>query len=296
MLQVDNYFNEIVLLWMSRYDYYESWKLKHHKHNNFYQIIYVIQGSAVAYVEGHIFNMKTNTMLFIAPNCDHAIDSVGKHGLKTYDIKFTINNSSLERKIMKIPLFSNNLPEYFLDLLGNVYEEAESKDYEYQKLCQLLLGQFLILLIRFQLPIMENSNKIEKQLFTTENISMLVTKILAFVQNNFQKKITESDFEQACNYSYRYLSIQTQKELNLSPKKILNHYRIYIAQRKLVLSISSIKEIADEIGFSSIHEFSRCFKNLVGVPPSQYRKESKSKVWKDIYFDKNFNNVNYTEK
>lgn len=54
--------------------------------------------------------------------------------------------------------------------------------------------------------------------------------------------------------------------------RLLNEYRVEDAKRMLQNSEIAVGVIASEVGFNSIATFNRIFKEVEGVPPSQYRK------------------------
>lgn len=57
----------------------------------------------------------------------------------------------------------------------------------------------------------------------------------------------------------------------LSPTQYMNHFRINRAKDDLRFSHLSITEISEKYGFSSVHYFSKLFKQLTGTPPKEYR-------------------------
>ena len=66
-----------------------------------------------------------------------------------------------------------------------------------------------------------------------------------------------------------------QLEYGRSPKQVLDDLRLQKAKHLLKASTDSIKEIATACGFNGLAYFSRLFKAQTGIPPSQWRKESK---------------------
>jgi len=50
----------------------------------------------------------------------------------------------------------------------------------------------------------------------------------------------------------------------------VTHTRIEIAKRKIIEGKYTLTEIAEAVGFSSIHLFSRSFKVTVGITPSKF--------------------------
>jgi AraC-like DNA-binding protein len=62
-----------------------------------------------------------------------------------------------------------------------------------------------------------------------------------------------------------------RQEIGLSPIVYLRNQRIDQAKRRLAESIDSIKEIAEQVGYSDQFYFSRDFKKNTGVSPSEFR-------------------------
>lgn len=63
-----------------------------------------------------------------------------------------------------------------------------------------------------------------------------------------------------------------KQSFHLTPKSYINQLIVKCAIDKLCHSNSSITEITNDLGFSSIHYFSRFFHKHTGMPPSEYRK------------------------
>jgi AraC-like DNA-binding protein len=57
-----------------------------------------------------------------------------------------------------------------------------------------------------------------------------------------------------------------------SPGKMFNRNRISEACDKLCYTDMNISEIADSLGYSNVHNFSRAFREAMNISPSNYRK------------------------
>ena len=71
-------------------------------------------------------------------------------------------------------------------------------------------------------------------------------------------------------YSVSRFSALYKQRYGTSPTKDLIDARIEEAKRFLLYSSRSVGEVAETVGFSSLYYFSRCFKEKVGVAPSEY--------------------------
>ena len=59
--------------------------------------------------------------------------------------------------------------------------------------------------------------------------------------------------------------------IGCSPHTLFAGARIQRGCRMLMHEGNSISQIADDLGYSTVHNFSRAFKKVVGVSPRQYR-------------------------
>jgi len=69
-----------------------------------------------------------------------------------------------------------------------------------------------------------------------------------------------------------------RRSAQLTPKKWLRRERMHHAQRRLVETADSVKEIAEQVGYEDAFYFSRDFKRFTGVSPSQFRVREKPLV------------------
>ncbi|MBK8490391.1 MAG: helix-turn-helix transcriptional regulator [Saprospirales bacterium] len=65
-----------------------------------------------------------------------------------------------------------------------------------------------------------------------------------------------------------------QQQFNESPGKWLLKRRVRHAANLIVNSNLNVTQIAFESGFEDLSHFSRAFKNIMGIPPSDYKKSS----------------------
>ncbi len=292
---VGNYFNDVTLLWASRFDYSQNWKLKKHSHEDFYQLIYCISGDSDVIVDSDSYRFVPTSLIFVKPGAVHSIDNVGRNGLKTLDLKFVINNKILQEKIEAMPAFFEYSDESIRDNLEEIRMEGDEEDYEYVAYSNLLLSQLLLRLLRHNMPLKKKAIP-SKNFYYRENLSPVVIRIIAFTENNYKDNLKAEDYEKHLNYSYRFLSKLSKTEIGFTPVELLEQQRIKVAKEKLILTEEEIKTISDIVGFPNIHHFSRTFKRVVGIPPGEYRKTAREGIRKDILFSKNFKNELNIEK
>ncbi len=295
--ETSGYFNDVITLWVSRYDYNKGWILRPHSHCDYYQIIYCISGEGDAHTtdqEGneHTYKLHPSCCLFAHPGVIHSIDGIDRE-LKTLDVKFAISSKALCEKVREIPDFVENCDPKVRDYLENIRMEGETRDYEFYSYSNLYLSLVILELLRMLHPV-PNVVKMNPNFFYQEDLSDISIKVLAYIQNNYNRKIRAEDISSALNYSYRYLSRIVTKELGYSPVDLLERFRCHIAKEKLILTDMTLKEIAEDAGYPNIHQFSRSFCRIAGEPPASFRRNYLLGIRKDINFKSEFVNENNT--
>ena len=99
----------------------------------------------------------------------------------------------------------------------------------------------------------------------------IYSDIADYVRRNISRNIKISEIADSFGYSPKYLSHLFTEIRGLSLKQFIMSQKIETACFLLTDSDRSISEIAAEVGFSDVHNFSRAFKNVTGLAPSAYR-------------------------
>jgi len=93
-----------------------------------------------------------------------------------------------------------------------------------------------------------------------------------YIRDNLSVPIHSKELANYLHISERHLSRLFARETGASLSDYVRKERVRKAETLLKTSILSIQEIAEETGFSSVHYFTRLFKQATGLSPGQYRK------------------------
>ena len=95
-----------------------------------------------------------------------------------------------------------------------------------------------------------------------------------FMLSNLDKKITLEEISKRANYSLSRFCILYKRYFKISPIEDLTLARIEKAIELLKYNHISVSKTAEMCGFSSIHYFSRKFKEKTGVSPAKFMKQN----------------------
>ena len=101
----------------------------------------------------------------------------------------------------------------------------------------------------------------------------IVSSIIEFIVQNYQKPITLHDAADYMHINYSYLSNYISTNSNMHFSEHLNEIRILHAKKLLTTSGISISEISDSIGYTDQSYFGKVFKKSTGFTPLEYRKK-----------------------
>lgn len=94
---------------------------------------------------------------------------------------------------------------------------------------------------------------------------------LCYVEEHLHHPISIKDVADHLAVTPNYLSDWLASQFRFRPVEYINRRRIEEAQKQLIITRKSIKEISYDLGFSSVSYFSRVFKAQTGVAASRYR-------------------------
>ncbi len=99
----------------------------------------------------------------------------------------------------------------------------------------------------------------------------LVKNALAYMRENYRRKITLKDVADHIYVSQWHLSKLLNGSTGQSFSELLNSIRVEAAKELLKDPALKVGDVADEVGFLDIAHFSRVFKKITGVSASEYR-------------------------
>jgi AraC-like DNA-binding protein len=157
---------------------------------------------------------------------------------------------------------------YTLNLVNKFIDEARNRQMGYDYVLESLSTQIVVDLIRkvksnLRLPEIHHSNKVR------ENIK----KAINFLMDSYNREFSLNDIAREANLSPYYFVRVFKTETGKTPYEYLVNLRIKKASVLLRRKENNITQISYLCGFSNPSHFSSVFKRIIGVSPSEYRKE-----------------------
>ena len=176
-------------------------------------------------------------------------------------------NGLLFGALPTLPILNTNTEEAInnKELIKVILNEFESDDSTQGDMLRLLLKRLIIICVRIG----------RKQLFNNEDPQKedtdIIRKFQAMVEKHFKEKHKVADYAEMMFKSPKTLSNTFRKLGSASPLQIIQERIILEAKRQMFYTDKPIKEITFELGFSEPAQFSRLFKNITGISPSEFQ-------------------------
>lgn len=122
------------------------------------------------------------------------------------------------------------------------------------------------------------SRFLDARSFECENQHPIPSKILdaiSYIQINLKRNLSVNHLASRANLHQDYFSRLFLKHTGQRPLTYLQDKRIERAQYLIATTTLSYNEIAENTGFESLSHFSRTFKKITTLTPTEYRKQNR---------------------
>lgn len=114
--------------------------------------------------------------------------------------------------------------------------------------------------------------------YRESNENTIITNALDYIHGNATRHISAAELADYCHCSESYLSRIFKKHNEVNINVYINKVRVEMAKNPLILSEESISEIAYSVGFNDSNYFSRVFNEIIGIPPTEFRRRFRKNV------------------
>lgn len=256
--------------------------------HNFWEFLYVDKGEVEVTAGERVQVLKKGDIIFHKPMEFHNLWANGTSAPNLIVVTFTSPSPAMsffEHKILRVgdaerallariisesySVFSSDLSDPHLKKL----EKRREIPFGAEQLITLSLELMLIQLVRKQAaPSMEAklTTSIKEKSDHDE-----VQRIVQYLEENINKNITLSDICRDNLIGRSYLQKIFREKMDCGVIDYFGHMKIDAAKQMIRKGTSNFTQIAHDLGFASIHYFSRRFKKVTGMTPTEYASSVK---------------------
>lgn len=240
----------------------EDYTSRLHWHG-FIEMEFVVSGSGIDYHGGASYPFKRGDAWILSIHDSHKV--ICEKGLNL--IKISIKPEILHEKLQKHislthPLwvsFDEKELEAILIRLETLLKEQENPQMLSRVKASTIINELVVDIAR-------------KSSINSESPKLgIIQDVAAWLNVNYKSNVSLTQIADIFSLTPNYIGHLFKSSLGISYNDYLNSLRLKNACHLLLISDSSVKEIASESGFNSVEYFNSIFKKYYGVTPSQYR-------------------------
>jgi AraC-like DNA-binding protein len=252
----------------------------------YYELVYIIEGSGFHVINNTIFPYSSGDLFTICPGDEHNFEiELETHflfilftdsyfaGHIPYQFKMSPENLLKSRILKEVKLeFCRDNKEILKSTMQNLlqYTKYNSSNMEASAFINSQIISILGLIIDYLVSI---------------NISLTAQQakpeeLTAYIHENiyYPEIVQIKNIASHFNKSDGYFGTYFKKSFGIAYSEYLSNYKIELIKKRLLNPGYSIKMITNEFSFNDQSHFYHFFKKRVGVSPTEYRNEAKSKL------------------
>lgn len=228
------------------------------------ELTYVDQGTMHSVADGQDLLLEQGDMVIYGADQWHMQYADIDVAPRYVTISFELEGSDLA------PLLNRKLhpPQVAVSLLQQMLREQERMD-EYATdmiICQ--LTQLLLAMLRQQ-------EKPSHKLKTSNSMNSeneIIRRAQQYISENIREKLTVPHVARMVDVSPSYMTALFHKNLQISPGEYIRRIKIQESKQMIREGNMNFTEIAAALHYSTVHHFSRQFKDKFGITPTEYAK------------------------
>lgn len=229
------------------------------------ELTYVDQGSLHSVADGQDLLLKQGDIVIYGPNQWHMQYADIGVAPRYVTISFDLAGEDLK------PLLNRKFtaPQQAVSLLQQMLREQERMDaYSNDMILSQLSLLLLILLRQTDAPTgakLQTANAVHSE-------NEIIRRAQQFISTHIREKLSVPLVARQVDVSPSYLTALFHKNLQISPGEYIRRIKLQESKQMIRENDLNFTEIAAALQYSTVHHFSRQFKEKFGITPTEYAK------------------------
>ena len=229
------------------------------------ELTYVDKGSIHSVADGKDLLLRQGEMVIYAPNQWHMqyadVEVSPSYITITFDMEGMCPEELFNKKF--------TIPQSAVSILQRMMKEHEyTDDYSGDMLISLLQALLLTLLREQASP---GTGKL-RTANSVNNENEIIRRAQQYVSTHVREKLTVPVVARHVDVSPSYLTALFRKNLQISPGEYIRRVKLQESKKMIREDNMNFTQIAAVLQYSTVHHFSRQFKEKFGITPTEYAK------------------------
>ena len=229
------------------------------------ELTYVDQGSLHSVAEGQDLLLKQGDMVIYDSNQWHMqyadVDVAPRYVTLTFELQGEGAEVLVNRKF--------SASRHVVELLRAMLREHEQVD---QFSNDMIIAQLNIVLLELMREAAAPSNVKLQTSNSVHSENEIVRKAQQYISSHIREKLSVPLVARQVDVSPSYLTALFHKNLQISPGEYIRRIKLQESKQMIRENDLNFTEIAATLQYSTVHHFSRQFKEKFGITPTEYAK------------------------
>ena len=229
------------------------------------ELTYVDQGSMHSVADGQDLLLKQGDIVIYGPNQWHM--QYADIGVAPRYVTISFDVSGMDLSPLMNRIFT--APQAVVSLLQSMLREQEVMDPFSNDIILSQLNRLLLLLLRETAAPrggkLQTSNAIHSE-------NEIIRQAQQYISSHIREKLSVPLVARQVDVSPSYLTALFHQNLQISPGEYIRRIKLQESKQMIRENNLNFTEIAAELQYSTVHHFSRQFKEKFGITPTEYAK------------------------
>jgi AraC-like DNA-binding protein len=257
-----------------------DWHARTHRHDGFFEFIGITSGKGRVRYNGRLYDIIGPALFVYEPARTHEEWSDKANPWRMFYIAGSIKSQgqpfdfrTLYRLVGRdlIIIRRSRRLKNILSVMMDIYGEISKQRFGWKQMANGLFYGFIRHLLEAGNWGAGNGGSSPRG---GERRKEIADKVKRYVDEHYHEKLSLDDLTEAVYLSPYYLSHLFKAETGCSPIQYVINRKMEIARKLLAHPDLTVSQVAKQVGYESIHYFSRLFAAVEGVSPTSYRKKA----------------------
>ncbi len=242
-----------------------------------YELVYFPEGSQTLYVLGtQQFLLNEPCFILTSPDIVHTYKFAGDKNIRHMFVHFDYRDlQNTEERFQLLLQKGNCIPAKHHPLLSGIMKKilwiANHQPPFWKRRMAVLVAAMLE-----ELSPLTGSQASEEEM---PSFPLQIIRAIEYMEEHLSEPITIEDVAQRSGWSHEHFTRVFVTAVGTTPKRILLERRIIRAEDMMMKGWGTVKQISFEVGFRDEHHFSKMYKRIRGITPSDYIKQCKNTLF-----------------